>query len=298
MRPARVGTTKYNDTPPEIFTVNYVWAITHRAWNHLIHALHGNTTTPNLATEGMPTSPNTPDADAPRTGGPAKEAPPAKPPPPSSGDPPKKKGPPKGTPRKKPAFPAMCPENHTPVRFIGNSNNNRYIYRCAQAECQTNVQRAFGYFAQERPTTVTSLSDRCAAWHDTKVTRAMARDENAASRTTTTINPAPQATPHAGDICIGFHNKTGGHGNDPVARKSQMDQMMARAQIWAVCEINTNQTTAIRFATENSDPQVNPVWHIYRYPSERVIRMVATVIRIWYGSGMHTKYHLGQNGPK
>jgi hypothetical protein len=149
----------------------------------------------------------------------------------------------------------MCPENHTTVRFV-TTTTNKYLYRCAQAECQTHAQRASGYFLQERPNKVTSLSDRGAAWHDTQLTRAMADNENAASRTTTPINPALQATPHAGDISIGFHNKTGGHENDPIARKSQMDGMMARAHIWAVCEINTSRTTAMRFDRENNDPRV------------------------------------------
>ena len=108
----------------------------------------------------------------------------------------------------------------------------------------------------------------------------MARDEAATSRTTTTIDPALQATAHAGDINIAFHNKTGGHGNDPGVRKSQMDQMMARAQIWAVCEINTITVTAARFAANNVDPKVQYYTWWTDPPDNRQVRGTGVALHV------------------
>ena len=55
-----------------------------------------------------------------------------------------------GDPKEETSVPSHVPRKPHPVRFVGNSNNTRYLYRCAQAECQTNVQRAFGYLSLHR----------------------------------------------------------------------------------------------------------------------------------------------------
>ena len=62
--------------------ISYTWALTHKAWNSLIHALHGNTTRPNP----ISTPPDPSKTDTPGNGTPTKAAPAttAAPPPPAT----------------------------------------------------------------------------------------------------------------------------------------------------------------------------------------------------------------------